>query len=83
MASTYPNFDGTQACLRPTTEQAAGFDAVVGADPVPALQVCGTCRFMAACRTYALSDPALVGVWGGTTDEDRDSARRRASRAAS
>ena len=42
-----------------------------------ALQVCGRCLVMSTCRAYALDDPSLVGIWGGT-----DSAARRAMRRA-
>ena len=40
-----------------------------------ALQICARCSLMATCRAYALADPDLVGIWGGT-----DSAARRAMR---
>lgn len=41
-----------------------------------AMQVCGRCAVMLECREYALADPSLLGVFGGT-----DSAARKAMRA--
>ncbi len=49
-------------------------------DPIAlrdAKAICGRCPAQTACLTYALSDPHLYGIWGGTTELDRD--RLRAS----
>jgi WhiB family redox-sensing transcriptional regulator len=40
------------------------------------MQVCGRCAVLIPCREYAIADPDLIGVWGGTT-----TAARRAIRA--
>jgi hypothetical protein len=72
----YPHFDGTQACRRPTPAEARAFAGAVGADPEPALALCGSCGFLQECRSYALGHD-VYGVWGGTTDEDRAAIRDR------
>ena len=40
-----------------------------------AKKVCGACRSQAACLTYALADHSLFGIWGGTTEKDREKLR--------
>jgi WhiB family redox-sensing transcriptional regulator len=42
-----------------------------------ALAMCADCPVITECRAYALDRPELAGVWGGTTDTDRDRLRRR------
>lgn len=42
--------------------------------------VCGTCPVEDGCLAYALTDPSLSGVWGGTsTSERRDLRKMRAA----
>lgn len=41
-----------------------------------ALEACRACPVVDPCRAYALADPSLYGVWGGTTEADRDRLRR-------
>jgi Transcription factor WhiB len=41
-----------------------------------ALHVCRSCPEIRACRAYALTDPTLVGVWGGTSGQARRKLRR-------
>jgi WhiB family redox-sensing transcriptional regulator len=36
-----------------------------------AKKVCWRCPEKQACLEYALSEPSLVGVWGGTTAKER------------
>jgi WhiB family redox-sensing transcriptional regulator len=36
-----------------------------------AKKVCRPCPEKRACLEYALSEPCLVGVWGGTTAKER------------
>jgi WhiB family redox-sensing transcriptional regulator len=56
--------------------------ACVGTDPelffppsgskgLDAKAVCQGCPVSAECLDYALADPHLVGVWGGTSDLQR------------
>ncbi len=70
--TSYPRFDGTQACTNLTPDLVAAFDGV--ASPERAIKVCIGCAFLSACRGYAL-DHDVVGVWGGTTDPDRQHMR--------
>lgn len=41
-----------------------------------AIQVCGRCAVREECLDYAMADPNLVGVWGGTTEAARLVMRR-------
>jgi len=43
------------------------------------LAVCASCPVMGDCRDYGLSDPELIGIWGGTTATQRADLRRHAS----
>ncbi len=36
-----------------------------------ALQFCAACGVRSQCLRVALADPALVGIWGGTDETDR------------
>lgn len=72
--SSYPRFDGTQACAAAPPAAAAAFAAAPGADPALAKTLCGTCNFLAECRAYALIAD-VSGVWGGLDAADRDQAR--------
>lgn len=40
--------------------------------------LCEGCRVVVECRSFALADPRLIGVWGGTTAEERQRLRRAA-----
>ena len=46
----------------------------------PAMRVCGRCLVVAECRSYALADPDLVGIWGGTDTVYRRAYRRALDR---
>lgn len=41
-----------------------------------AIAICNTCDVRRECLDMAVDDPTLVGVWGGTTPEDRKRLRR-------
>jgi Transcription factor WhiB len=41
-----------------------------------ALAMCATCPVSGECLSHALSTPELYGVWGGTTEEERESLLR-------
>jgi WhiB family redox-sensing transcriptional regulator len=41
-----------------------------------AVGICNRCPVQAACLDYALSVPWLRGVWGGTTEQERQAMRR-------
>src|SRR4051812_21688137 len=41
-----------------------------------ALEFCAACPVLEACRTHALALPETYGVWGGTTEANRNAVRR-------
>lgn len=41
-----------------------------------AAALCAGCPVLAQCRAFALDDPRLVGVWGGTTPRQRRDLRK-------
>ena len=41
-----------------------------------AKHVCLNCPVVAQCLRYAMENPSLVGVWGGTSSKDRMRMRR-------
>ena len=48
-------------------------------DPAPAKAVCAGCPVRQECFSFALDDLALVGVWGGTTVQERRVLRRESA----
>ncbi|MEU0433721.1 WhiB family transcriptional regulator [Streptomyces sp. NPDC006290] len=48
-----------------------------GVRPLAARALCAGCGYLEACRAYALENPGLWGVWGGTTRRERQAVRRR------
>lgn len=44
---------------------------------IAARTVCAGCEVRSECLAYALADDTLVGVWGGTSENERDRLRRR------
>lgn len=42
----------------------------------PAVAICDTCDVRRQCLDMAIDDPSLVGIWGGTTPEQRRRIRR-------
>jgi WhiB family redox-sensing transcriptional regulator len=40
-----------------------------------ARQVCWDCPERHPCREYAIANPAMLGVWGGTTEKERQAIR--------
>ena len=59
--------------LHPST-----FVTDIGRGHADALAVCEMCPVRSPCLAHALADPELVGVWGGTTTNDRKRLRRAA-----
>jgi WhiB family redox-sensing transcriptional regulator len=39
--------------------------------------ICRLCPILHACRGYARADPTLEGIWGGETQTERHTARRK------
>ena len=50
---------------------------------IEAKQVCGRCPVREQCLTWALEAGQDHGVWGGLTEDERRSLKRRRSRALS
>ena len=44
--------------------------------------ICAGCGVRKECLEFAMSHDQVYGIWGGTTPEDRQRARRRLRRAA-
>ena len=47
-----------------------------GGTNTAAMETCARCTVRADCLGYALADPDIVGVWGGTTGQQRRAMRR-------
>jgi WhiB family redox-sensing transcriptional regulator len=45
----------------------------------PAIAVCRRCPVLGKCLGYALADPRLRGIWGGTSERQRARIRRIAA----
>lgn len=69
----YPPVDGSQPCAQ--TDPEAWFPEK-GGSPRDARRMCDSCRFLDACRDYALDRPELEGIWGGTSKKERQQLRR-------
>lgn len=52
-----------------------------GEKATAALAICGACLVVGECRQYAMADPTLRGIWGGTTTRERVVLRHSPSRA--
>ena len=50
-----------------------------GGKSEPAIRVCKRCDVQTECLNYALSFTSVLGVWGGTTEEQRRRLKRRAA----
>lgn len=50
-----------------------------GGNPRPAKALCAGCVVRSACLDYAMADPDLLGIWGGTGDRERARMRRATS----
>src|SRR5207245_806423 len=56
--------------------------AVSGGDIRRAKQICASCPVSSPCLSYALMHRQEQGIWGGLTDEERQSLRRKVTRPA-
>ena len=54
----------------------AVFFPIKGGSPRAAKAICARCPIAADCLRDALDDPSLEGVWGGTTEREREHLRR-------
>ena len=78
----YPSFDGTQACANLDTELffSPNTDEFEETKPKPAdyrqaKAICKTCEWQTPCLSWALSEPMVMGVWGGTSERERSRMR--------
>ena len=46
-------------------------------DAAEAKAICAACPVIGDCLAYALGQPNLYGIWGGTTADERQGLRRR------
>lgn len=51
----------------------------MGGKSEPAIKVCRRCDVQNQCLNYALTFSNVLGVWGGTTEEQRRLLKRRAA----
>ena len=54
--------------------------AAVAPQIARAKAICAGCPVRTACLGFAMAHREVLGIWGGTTDEERRKARRAASR---
>jgi WhiB family transcriptional regulator, redox-sensing transcriptional regulator len=47
-----------------------------------AKEICATCPVLRSCLQYAVGRGHLTGIWGGTTEEERQALRRQDPREA-
>lgn len=70
-----PNWMNDGACIGTPTED---FFPTSGADHQPAKAICARCTVSEDCLAYAIDRPDLHGVWGGTSERERQRMRRQA-----
>ena len=49
-----------------------------GGSSKTARKICGRCRVKTDCLAYALTFPSMSGIWGGTTEKQRRTMKRKA-----
>ncbi len=64
-----PSWHDKAACRDVETDS---FFPNAGEVPMSAMLLCGTCPVATECLSYALSNPTLTGVWGGTSGESAE-----------
>lgn len=69
----YPPLDGSQACAQSDPEL---FFPITGQPTAPAKHLCSLCPLRRECLAFALTH-RVIGVWGGTSEDDRDRLRRQ------
>jgi WhiB family transcriptional regulator, redox-sensing transcriptional regulator len=47
-----------------------------GGDVRPGKALCAACVVRSDCVAYAMADPDLAGIWGGTSERERATMRR-------
>ena len=72
-----PDLSWLDAGLCAQTDPEAFFPDKSGTN-TDAKRTCAACDVTAACLAYALADPSIEGVWGGTSQRERQAMRRKA-----
>ena len=49
-----------------------------GGSSKTARKVCNRCEVKTQCLKYALTFPSMIGIWGGTTEKQRRTMKRKA-----
>lgn len=52
------------------------FFPIQGGDSRTPISVCKICDVRLDCLRFAMEDPGLTGIWGGTTVKERQNLRR-------
>lgn len=89
LAKDYPDFSefGPTPCSQTDPEIFFSEEPLAGmklnrpvyANERAAKEVCKECPYKLRCLEYALKNPELTGIWGGTTEMDRSILKRRIS----
>lgn len=76
-ATPYPGVDGSQPCSQLDPELFFPIEKVDRITDSPeAIRACRRCPFLHECLAYAITH-AVSGIWGGSTEEERISIRRK------
>ena len=74
-----PSFDGTQPCAQMDPEiffpHPSDREGIANAKTI-----CNTCEFVDACLKYAVNEPSIQGIWGATTQRQRETIRAKLRR---
>jgi WhiB family redox-sensing transcriptional regulator len=76
IAALRPEWMSSAACRG---DGPAEFVPARGQSIARARALCSECSVRAECLAYALADSDIVGVWGGTTTQERSALRRQAA----
>ncbi|MGH3395843.1 MAG: WhiB family transcriptional regulator [Streptosporangiaceae bacterium] len=72
------------ACLSADPDLFFPISATAAATPqvARAKAICAGCPVRSACLSFAMAHREVMGIWGGTTDEERRKTRRSRARSA-
>ena len=79
-----PGWRTRSACLSADPDLFFPISATAAAAPqvATAKAICAGCPVRSTCLSYAMDHRDLVGIWGGTTFDERRKARRSRARSA-
>lgn len=75
-----PNFEGKQACMYVKNPDMFFPHPSEKGMVAAAKQVCNSCPVITECLRYAVRHPNLQGIWGATTQRQRETIRSRIKR---